>query len=443
MKRSSCLLGIILLSLLACKKNAMDETELPVSPLTGTRSELTLDSIYLYAKQVYLWNDILPSYQIFNPRQYLTAATGITAFRAAVFNLSQLKNNPLTLRPYEEPLISGNAKYSYLENTSGAIGNSTTVAAVGTPAQSAVLQTTMLSAGGVPVAYIALGAFPLLSTCKTALDNAFATFSGYSPQYLVVDLRSNSGGYVETAEYVANLIAPSSLSGKIIYTEQYNSSLQLGQASILKNQPYLDANGKTVIYNGRNASMADVDYTEAGNTYRFSKRGKLNTITEIYFIVSANTASASELLISSLKPYLKVKLIGQRTYGKPVGFLPLRIDTYSLYISSFLIKNSEGWSDYFTGIPADILVDMPSAPLLGDPNEACLQTILSLIKPSASTIKSTRQNATPSNAKISTTAPRADGISANLSLESSTPSAANAAGLISLPLIETRYKLKN
>lgn len=57
-----------------------------------------------------------------------------------------------------------------------------------------------------------------------------------------------------------------------MYSEVFNSAMQNGTVPILKHQPYLDANGKTTIYNGRNATMADVDYSVVSNTYKFSKR---------------------------------------------------------------------------------------------------------------------------------------------------------------------------
>jgi len=370
---------IFLISISSCKKDAV-EKEQPVSPTTGTRMEFTLDSLYLYASQVYLWNDALPSYTVFNPRQYSGITPELSAYQKELFDITQMKNNPATASPYELPVTAGNPKYSHLQSGTASVGTAAgATAAVGSTSQNAVLQTTVINPGNNNIGYIALGSFPELSSSKTALDNAFAILAAAKPTQLVIDLRTNSGGYVETAEYVANLVAGSSLDGKAIYTEQYNTLLQSGKATILKNQPYLDEAGKPVIYNGRNATMADVDYTEAGNTYYFSKKGTLETITDIYFIVSSRTASASEMLISCLKPYYRVQLAGTVTYGKPVGFFPVQIDQYSVYLSSFLIKNARGWSDYFTGMPVDIAVTGQSNPVLGDPEETCLKAVLAAI----------------------------------------------------------------
>jgi len=371
------LLVLILMGTSACKKAqvSIGDAEEIVSPTTGTRSQFTLDSIFLYAKQVYLWNEVLPGYAGFNPRQkYGTISSDITAFRKELFDISQLKINVATGSPYELPVYFENPKYSNLQLGKSLPGTSAEVVNPGT----AVLASKLIATASVQVAYIALGSFPKLSTTKTALDEAFADLASANPKAIVIDLRSNGGGYLETAEYIANLIVPGSLNGKVMYSEVFNSAMQNGTISILKHQPYLDANGKTTLYNGRNATMADVDYSIDGNTYKFSKKGNLQSIQSVYFIVSGNTASASEMLISALKPYFDVKLIGEKTYGKPVGFFGINIDQYSLYLSSFLIKNANGWSDYFTGMQPDVMIKGIDNPVLGDPDELCLNAALSL-----------------------------------------------------------------
>lgn len=401
----------------ACRKDTVT-SKLPVSPTTGTRAQFTLDSIYLYAKQIYLWSDALPSYTAFNPRKYASEPVELNAFNTELFDLSQLKVNPQTGLKYEEPVNPGSPKYSFITdlNANGEL------AAVGTPTLGAVLKDTLIDKN---IGYIALGSFPELNTCKEALDAAFSKLAAVSPQQLVVDLRYNGGGFVETAEYVANLIVPSGLNGKVMFSERYNALLQASDADILKNQIYYDENGKTVSYKGRTANLADVDYTEAGNTHKFSKQGDLETVKDIYFITSANTASASELLISSMKPYFNVKLVGGTTYGKPVGFFPVKIDVYSVYLSGFLIRNAQGWSDYFQGIPADVEVTSQDAPVLGDLQEACFNAVLSLID--GTSLSEVQQQANKKSLQI---------ISAFKS---------SAAGKVLKPvgMIENRLKLKN
>lgn len=367
----------ILFTIAGCKKVEVQNTEEKIiSPTTGTRFEFTLDSIYLYAKQIYLWNDALPSYTDFAPRQkYSSIYPDINAFKGELFDLSQLKLNHETGIPYE---FSGNqqrSKYSYLQLGTTQSGTMQS----GTVSGEAVLSKRIIQSSNKIIAYIAIGSFPSLKNVKSKLNEAFEELAEAHPKYLVLDLRSNGGGYVETAEYVANLIVPSKLNGKMMYSEQFNTTLQTGNAKILKYQPYLDDMGKPVAYKGRSATLADVDYSEIGNTYLFEKKGNLESIEEIYVIISGQTASASELLISCLKPYFNIKLVGERTYGKPVGFFGVNIDQYTVYLSSFLIKNAKGWSNYFTGIEPNMPVIITANPSLGDPEELCFKTVISAI----------------------------------------------------------------
>lgn len=375
--RNAILFILIFITSTSCKKTELTDTEEEiVSPITGTRFEFTLDSIYLYAKQIYLWNDVLPVYQDFAPRQkYSSIHPEINAFKKELFDLAQLKLNSKTGKPYEFFGYQNSSKYSYLEFGTIKVGKTQAGIASG----EAILAKKIIQSTDKTIAYLALGSFPSLSNVQSKLNEAFEELAEAHPKYLVLDLRSNGGGYVETAEYVANLIIPRKLNGKVMYSEQFNGMLQTGNAKILRHQPYFDNMGKPVIYKGRAANLADVDYSEKGNTYLFEKKGNLASVEEIYVIVSGQTASASELLINCLKPYFNMKLVGERTYGKPVGFFGVKIDQYTVYLSSFLIKNADGWSDYFVGMEPNIPVAIPVNPILGDPEEPCFKTTLSVI----------------------------------------------------------------
>ena len=455
--------GLILFAcgiLISCKKSAVTPqgNGVPISPTTGTRTQLTLDSIYLYALQTYLWNDQLPSYTTFNPRQYTTEGDDLDNFKTELFALSQLPIDPSTELPYEAPVGPGSPKYSFIQSGNAspasiasvdvqgngndlglqlaASGDQIYIEFVypGSPADKAgltrgelvetingqpaqalytlyvldepslilgvknssgqsiivnltsttystnpVFKQTVLHAGSGTIAYLALSEFYSLASAKTALDNAFSVFASAKCTDLIIDLRYNGGGYIETAEYVANLAATSALTGQIMYSENFNDLMQQGKATILKNQPYLDANNQPVFINGRKATMDDVDFSVSGNTFKFSKAGSLQSIKNVFFIVSGNTASASELLINCLKPYFNVKLIGSTTYGKPVGFFGINIDKYSVFMSNFQIKNSAGSGDYFSGFVPDISADDDITHDFGDPEETCLKSAIAAL----------------------------------------------------------------
>jgi len=76
----------------------------------------------------------------------------------------------------------------------------------------------------------------------------------------------------------------------------------------------------------------------------------------VCFIVSNNTASAAEMLINVLKPYMNVKIVaeGTSTFGKPVGFFEQKImNKVGLWVTSFRLLNANGQSDYWLGLAAD------------------------------------------------------------------------------------------
>jgi carboxyl-terminal processing protease len=507
MKSSSTLknlaFGILILSvaLSACKKNKTEEDATVVESnvkqtVTTNRTELTNDSLFLYAKEIYFWNDALPSYDAFTPRQYGSD------YNRELFSITQFKINPTTKKPFEylsaEASSYYETKYSYIQDindnnpqpiaslpgaknavdlegfgndfgirpisfilTSDFAGkfalyitavypgspadkagvkrgwliktiNGTTVGTsysgqqgflnsslsdnsitlTGTKysggvegdaftvkltsanySSSPIYTSKVLTAGAKKIGYLALARFSNESVTNSLLDAAFSRFSNQGVTDLVVDLRYNGGGYVSTAEHLVNLIAPSTATGTM-FIEYYNTMMQTGKALILKNQPRKDESDKIV------GTYDDYDYTPAGNTATFAKAGPLNSVQNIVFLVSKNTASASELVINSLKPHMNVKLVGDTTYGKPVGFFPVRLENkYDVYLASFETKNSAGQGGYYTGMVPDLDENVTSNQFFDDPRydfgdtkELYLAKAISLLAPGVPATGSTRSS---------------------------------------------------
>lgn len=87
--------------LTSCKKDKDPdpEEEEIISPTTGTRTQFTLDSIFLYARHVYLWQDALPTYQDFDPRvRYGNISPEFTAYKKELFDITQYKKTVQVFR---------------------------------------------------------------------------------------------------------------------------------------------------------------------------------------------------------------------------------------------------------------------------------------------------------------------------------------------------------
>ncbi|RYE22605.1 MAG: hypothetical protein EOP42_24215, partial [Sphingobacteriaceae bacterium] len=181
--------------------------------------------------------------------------------------------------------------------------------------------------------YIVFNSFTTPDNAKAYLDAAFNSFTAGGITDLVVDLRYNGGGSVATAEYLSNLIVPLAKTNTVMYTSYYNDKLQNDKYPLLAKKYRINAG----------------DFKPANNQAKFTKAGSLN-INRVFFIVSGNTASASELTINNLIPEMNVQLIGKTTYGKPVGFFAIPIGAYELYTPEFETKNSANAGGYYAGM---------------------------------------------------------------------------------------------
>ncbi len=200
--------------------------------------------------------------------------------------------------------------------------------------------------GGKKIGYFVLTSFVEKAKIKTELDALFTEFSNKNVTDLVVDLRYNGGGAVSTSEYLANLIAPKSVgtdSTKLMYRYQFNSRVTSGLYSAITKGYKLPAPDQAYSW----ADLFD-SYNYYAKT-NFKKAGNLD-IKNVVFIVTSSTASASELLINNLTPYMNVTLIGKTTYGKPVGFIGIPIGGYTMYAISFKTVNANSYGDYYTGM---------------------------------------------------------------------------------------------
>jgi Periplasmic protease len=153
---------------------------------------------------------------------------------------------------------------------------------------------------------------------------------------LIIDERSNHGGYVATCTCLASMLVPIEHLGDLFYFSSYNDNL------------------------------AQRNLIETGSLYTYTKfkndaltRNRSLNLSRLWVLTGKESASCSELLINGLRPYMDVKVIGEKTVGKDVGMSPLvnRRCKFKFWPITFRSYNSEGVPVPTTGIEPDIPVE--------------------------------------------------------------------------------------
>jgi carboxyl-terminal processing protease len=236
--------------------------------------------------------------------------------------------------------------------------------------------------GGKKIGYLVYNGFR--SSYNDELNAVFSFFKNENIDELILDLRLNGGGSVATSAYLSSMI--------------YANAGMEEFASLKFNSKHESENGSYYFSNTLNTYNAnDIKTGE-------EPINRLTTINRLYVLTSDNTASASEMVINGLRPYMSsVKLIGTTTYGKNVGSITLfdspatgyqdrtsanPSHTYAMQPIVFKIFNKNGESNYTQGFVPDIEVKeyeywntiLP----FGDENEIVLKTALDDIRGFAS-----------------------------------------------------------
>ncbi len=230
---------------------------------------------------------------------------------------------------------------------------------------------------GKKVGYLVYNGFR--SSYNDELNAAFSFFQAEGINELVLDLRLNGGGSVLTSAYLASMIYANAETGKF--------------AELKFNSSHSRENGA---YNFQNVLNV---YDTEGNDIGDENINRLNTLSQLYVLTSGSTASASEMIINGLRPYIPVKVIGTTTYGKNVGSITLYDSPSSDYTNQltantthknamqpivFQIYNKNNESDYTQGFAPNIEVVeyeywnniLP----FGDENEVVLKAALNDIR---------------------------------------------------------------
>ena len=154
---------------------------------------------------------------------------------------------------------------------------------------------------------------------------ALKEFAGSGDHKLIIDLRSNPGGYLDAAVDMASWFLPSS---DIVVREHYSD----GQEDLYQSKGY--------------------DVFDNGNT-------------DIVILVDGGSASASEIFSSALHDYGKAKLVGVKTFGKgSVQELFQITPNTSLKVTIAKWLTPKGVSISEKGIIPDYVVSATSTPVI-------------------------------------------------------------------------------
>jgi len=180
-----------------------------------------------------------------------------------------------------------------------------------------VPQWRIIDAGnGTNIGYIEFAQF--ISTANPVFETVFSAFSAAGVNDVIIDMRYNGGGLVSTADLLGDYLGGSIAQNLVFSRTEFNA-----------------------------------DKASSNSTEFFALLGNSISLSRLVVIASSGTASASELVTNGMIPHADVTIVGDNTFGKPVGQIGLTFCDKILRPTSFRTANADGNTDYFDGLPVD------------------------------------------------------------------------------------------
>jgi C-terminal processing protease CtpA/Prc len=278
---------------------------------------------------------------------------------------------PLTNDNYRTLLFNNDVTYTanlanYSSDSTGFVtitpnGQSITLTKT-TLAENPILLSTVINQGTHNIGYLMYNGF--YASYDNQLNSTFGSFQSQNVTDLVIDLRYNSGGSINTATKLASMIT-GQFTGQVFAKQQWNA----------KAQSY---------YLSNNPGALENKFMGGLNSLQLNK---------VYILTSKSSASASELLINCLKPFINVVQIGDVTTGKNVGSITLYdspnfgksnvnpCHKYAMQPIVLKIVNKDGFGEYSTGIAptTNLRENLSNLGVLGNVDEPLLNAAINQI----------------------------------------------------------------
>jgi C-terminal processing protease CtpA/Prc len=242
-------------------------------------------------------NDILGYVRYIMPN---SDASGKDIKRGDIF--TEVNGTQLTIDNYRDLLFSENNSYALgmatIQNGT-VIPNGTTVELTKFEyTENPILIVKTFEEGGKKIGYLLYNGFT--RGFDDELNAAFLQFKNEGVSDLILDFRYNPGGSVSTAVALGSMIT-GQFEGEVFNREQWNPKIQ---AELEQSQPdWLVNKFSDELPNGASINSLNMN--------------------SVHIIVTGNSASASELIISALLPYIDITLIGSQTSGKYTASITL------------------------------------------------------------------------------------------------------------------------
>lgn len=301
-------------------------------------------------------------------------ATTVDISRGEIF--TGVDGKTLNLENYQELLFGPNDSYtlnmaSIENNTITTNGKSVNLTKEANLSENPVFLTRVIETGGQKTGYIMYNGFT--SNYNEQLNQAFGSLKSAGVTDLVMDMRYNPGGSVNTSRLLASMIYGTD-TNKLYIRQRWNSKIQPQLSSSQLEDYFANSTGQTPI-----------------NSLGLSR---------VFVIATGSSASASELVMNGLDPYMEVIHIGTTTRGKNEFSITLvdipsnsfiydstkesGINSKNLWGIQPLVgrnENANGFFDYTTGFIPDYELRevLSNYGILGNPTEPLLAKALSLI----------------------------------------------------------------